>query len=164
MKNKTAMTLIEILFATAIFSIVVTALYSVLLISNKYWVSFNNNVTVQQNARNALMNMTMDFREGHSFFITKESGRIDLRFLHPEFGLVSYSWANHGANANRIIRQAKNETRILANYISGLSFEYVANTVVINLSASTQAKSNHPVSYDLKGKVFLRSKTQYDSL
>ena len=164
MKNKTAVTLIEVLVATAIFSVVVTALYSVLLISNKSWANFNNNVTIQQNARNALINMTMDFREGHSFFITKESGSIRLSFLHPEFGLVSYTWANHGTSANQILRQAKNETRILANHIYGLSFEHVANTIVINVSSSIQVKSSHPVTYDLKGKVALRSKIQYDSL
>ena len=163
-KNKKALTLIEILIVTAIFSVVVAALYAVFLVGNKSWVNFNNNVTVQREARNAIINMTKDFREGHSFFITKDPSSISLRFIHPKQGLISYTWTELGENAHRIIRQTENRARVVGNHISELSFEYLTPTVVVELKASIRPKFGDAVSYSLKEKITLRSKIEYESL
>ena len=159
MNNQKAMTLIETLVATAIFAAVLGGLYTALTVGNKSWNAYNDNLTVQREARNGLFSIVKEIREAQNILITKDSGHVTINFKRPSVGIVSYKWTDSGPEAHKIIRQNNSNSRILANNISALSFDYPRNNaIVVDITATQKPLIGEAVTFHLKEKVALRSK------
>lgn len=157
--KKNAFTLIEVLVSVLIFSLIVGGLYSTLVTGNRSWATYNNSITVQRDARNAVFAMTKELREAKNILITEDSGGLALNFYHPGVGSVSYLWAKTGSDARKIIRKSPNKTWTLANHVSSLSFKYIKNAVIIDITSSVTPNFGRGVDFHLKGKAALRLKT-----
>ena len=161
-KNTKAITFVEMMVATAIFTLVVGGLYATFMVGNRSWATYGNSVILQGEARRALMAMTKELREAKNILITKNpAGGIAINFNRPPVGVVSYAWNNTGNNANKIIRLNESHTRVLANHISSLSFSYLKNNaILIDITATRKPTIGQATNFNLKEKVALRAKTE----
>ncbi len=162
-KNTSAMTLIEIMVALLIFSFVVNGVYTAFMVGNRSWLIQMNNVALQQEVRGALFFMAKELREANSIFITKDSESITMNFRRPKIGVVSYAWSRSGTNTNQIVRQNNSNIKILARDISSLSFTYLKNAVLIDITATKAPTVGAKNSFHLKEKVALRTKVDLSS-
>lgn len=162
LNQKKAFTLIELLVTTFIFSLVVAAVYSILIVGNRSWATYNTNVTLQREVRNILSAFARDLREAHGIVITKDDTSTALRFIRPGSGIISYSWSSSGNNANQLIRRTENNSRALAQHISAVQFSYPDNkAVVLDLTATIKPTFGPPMSWQAKEKIALRSRIEY---
>lgn len=161
-RPKTGFTLIEIMVALLIFSAVMGGIYGALAMGNRSWLYFLDHVTVQREAREALYFMARELREARGILITKEENGAALRFRRPGIGTVTYSWSRQGSNAGKLIREDSSGKRILARSISGLVFQYPTNRLMmIDITAQKSPMVGRDIAFNLKGKVALRSKTEF---
>jgi len=155
-KNNKAFTLLEILVALFIFSVVMAAIYSAFLVGNRSWVVYNNNVDVQRQVRNTFIFMTKELREAKNIFITKEEGRVEITFTKSGEGFISYSFSRDGHYANCIVRAHESEKKVLANNLTSFSVEQMPRAVVIEIKAMKKPPFGPPSEFSLKEKVALR--------
>ena len=158
-KNTKAMSLVEILMAVSIFTVVIAGLYSAFSVGNRSWKVYSATIMFQEETRRAFFSMVNELREAKNIFITKDSNSLTINFFKPSMGIVSYAWSNSGNNANKIVRQQDSKTRVLANNISLLSFDYPTNSaIIVDVTATITPIQGEETNFHLKGKVALRSK------
>lgn len=159
---KNGITLIEILVALFIFSVIAGSIYGALTVGNRSWLYFLDNVAVQREAREALYFMTKELREARGVLITKEEDSIALRFRKPGIGTVEYLWAKKGDSAYKLIRENNANRRVLARNISAVNFSYPSdNAIMIDVTSQKTPVIGKVISFNLKGKVALRSKVEF---
>ncbi len=154
-----AFTLIETLVSVLIFSLITGGLYSTLVAGNRSWATYSNTITVQRDARNALIAMTKELREAKNILVTEDPDGLAVNFYRSGVGSVSYLWAKTGPNVNKIIRRSPNKTWTLANHISSLSVKHLKNLVVLDITATVKPNFGQQADFYLKGKTALRLKT-----
>ncbi len=154
--RKQSFTLIEVIIAVAIFTLILESVYVTLQVGQKSWNTYSSTVLLKQEVRRALIAMSGELREAKNIFITKDDHNhsISINFERPSVGIVSYSWSDSGENAYKIIRENYTELRTLASNITYLSFDYpLDNEIIINVTAGKE------ITFNLKEKIALRLKT-----
>ena len=159
MIGNNGLTLIEVLVVTTLSTVVLAGIYSTFLIGNRAWTHYNDFVVVKKEARRALFGMAGELREAENVRVIQSPDGNALHFYIPSTGPVSYYWSREGDDANRIIRRERISSRILAQYISEISFYDLKNAVVVDITASKAKASGEMVSVSLREKVALRGKS-----
>ena len=151
----------EIMVTTVIFSLIAGGIYTTFLVGVRSWTYYNESVIVKQDVRRAFFAMSQELREAKNVFINKDDVLgIALNFYRPSVGNISYSWINRGENANQVIRNGKNQKKILARNISSLSFtQETTADITIEISAVRLQKNGKEIKAYLKEKVALRAMT-----
>ncbi len=155
-KNEKAVTLIELMVATLIFSFLVAGIYAAFLAGNRSWSTHENNVALQRDARGALWVMVPDLREAKSVVITQSSGNTAISFTTLTLGSVSYAWSNTGASANQIIRTVGSNTRILARNISAMAFTDLSSAILVDITSTRSDSLGKSANFNLKEKIAYR--------
>ncbi|MBF0504425.1 MAG: prepilin-type N-terminal cleavage/methylation domain-containing protein [Candidatus Omnitrophica bacterium] len=155
-KQQHGYTLVEVLMTCVIFVLILESIYTTLWLGQKTWSDYSDNVQLKQNVRWAMVSMSDELREAKNIFIIKDEEKhsITVEFERPAVGLVSYHWAQTGENAYKIIRKNYDHSRVLASYITYLSFDQPLDSEIIIEIADGKDKK-----YDLKEKIALRTKT-----
>ena len=140
MKKNGGFSMVEMLVVVAVFTMIMAGLFTTLVTGNTLWRSSEDAVAIQRDARNALWQMTKDMRKGSGAVVTQSSGSTAVSFTHPTDGNVTYTWANSGANANKLIRQTATVSRTLANYISTLTFTNQTTSMLISMTVTRSSQ------------------------
>jgi prepilin-type N-terminal cleavage/methylation domain-containing protein len=149
-----AFTLIEVVIACAIFSLILEAVYTTLRVGQNSWNNYSTNILSRQEVRRALIAMSSELREAKNIFIIKDTESLSLNFETSSHGTISYVWNKVGEDAFKIIRKNYTNRKILANNISSLSFDFpVDNEIIIDVAGGKEK------SFILKEKIALRLKT-----
>ena len=156
MRTDNGFSMVEMLVVVAIFTMLMSGLFTTLSVGNASWQSSENGVAIQRDARNALWAMTKDLRKASGAVITQSAGSTTLVFTHPTDGAVTYSWVNSGAGAKQIIRTTAAATRILANNISALTFTDQSTSMLINMTVTRTPQLGVPASFSLAQEVAYR--------
>lgn len=153
MMNKRAMTLVEVLISLAIFTIMLQAIYSSLMIGQRSWVNYSQDIVPKQQLRHAMGIMVQELREATDMFIVRDDASIQLTFHKPMVGEVKYIWAVDGDDAYKIIRLQYGKKSTIGFGIASLAFLRPKDDEVIIEMAGSSPKIT------LKEKVALRLKT-----
>ncbi len=149
-----AFTLVEVLVTLAVFTVILEAVYTALVVAQRSWDVNWKSIEPKQQLRRALVSMVTELREADGLFIVKDGHGTRLTFQRPDYGEVQYSWTDTGKDAGKIIRTNDSNRRALAGGITGLSFtEPINNEIIIKVSAGANK------DYSLEEKVALRSRT-----
>ncbi len=153
--NAGGFTLVEMLFSLMIFIIIVGGLYTAFNSGSRAWSKYQNNITLQRDARGALTVMTKDMREATGLSITQNATSAAVSFS-TSLGSVSYSWTTTGGNANKIIRVNGAMTRTIANNISALAFTDSTSAVLVDITASKPQTTDQVSNFRLREKIAKR--------
>ena len=155
--NPKAFSLMEVLIAVGIFSLIMLALYTVFAVGHNAWMRYNTTVGLHKEARWALFTLTKDLREATGILITKNSDAVTISFRKPREGVVSFTFSRNGAQANQIVRENNAKKRVVARDISDLSFDYAdTRTIGIAVTAMKKTFKDEADSFYLKEMVTLR--------
>jgi len=161
-QNKKAFSFVEIMVVVFISTIVFAGIYATFNVGNQVWLYYSASTSVKQEARKALLWMVRELREAQNVQVIAGGEGSAIHFYRPSVGAVSYTWSGQGGDARKIIRRNDLSTRVLAQNISMLSFEYLKNAVVIDVKASiAPMASEQAVQVTLREKVTLRSQTPF---
>jgi len=161
MKNldKKSYTLLEAMITALIMTAVLAGIYTTFILGNRSWAYYNDSIASKQEVRRALFVMANELREAKNVLIvTEEEAGLRMNFYKPSTGVVSYVWERAGENAHRIIRKNYSRERILANDITNLSFEYLVDSILIEVETTKVPFTGPSMTYRLREKVALRSK------
>src|SRR3989338_6074344 len=125
LKKKNAVTFVEMIVATAIFTVMMGVLFELFSSGKVFWTTHENKITVQRETRQALDRMSRELREAGDIgdiVIAQDADNATISFPRVDMGNVTYQWANTGADANKILRTYQSATTIVASNISALSF------------------------------------------
>lgn len=158
-KNRKAFTLVEVLGVALLSTAVFAGIYSTSIVGNRAWAHYNDSIIVKKEAQRALWGMVNELREADNVRVIEGPDGSTIHFDRPLIGHVSYIWSRKGDDAGKIIRRNRLNTRILAQHISTLSFQYSEHAVVIDITASKPTTAGQIMEVTLKEKVALRAKT-----
>jgi len=148
MKTIKAITLIELMIALAIFSIILGAIYSVLNMGRASYYTGDIQIAVQQEARKAMDKMTREIREASS---------VNLSDDYPfavEANRIKYE-VNSG-QLQRIVQGGS--TTVLANDVGNVQFTLIGGDMVyITLTTQKNTVLGRSLSADLTSQVNLRN-------
>lgn len=151
--------LAEMIITTLLVIFIFAALHTSFLGGNSTWQTYNGKVRVQNDARNALLFMTKELRQGSGITVTQDTNNTTVNFTREAGGAASFSWSTSGSDANRIIFQTQSGSRIIANNVSALSFNYndtEPKWILVTIAATKQMPRGNMASFSLKEKVALR--------
>lgn len=149
-KNNKGMTLLEIIIAACLFSIISAAIFSVLATGRNSLTAGESQVGAQQACRNGLDSMIKELRQAGVSTIQGVPGDgvnyNSITFQIPASiaasgvtwtGNINYSLG--GLNGAQLLRTQSGSQKVLANNISALSFNRSAvNPNVVNISITAQ--------------------------
>lgn len=171
-------TLIEILIVVAIFSVVMTFIYSIMASGRSSWYTADTAIYVQQQARQALDVMAKELRQSSTSVISgvpaDDVNYTSITFRIPEDtdsdgdvlnSTYDVEWSNpisYSRNANsQIYRNATDaQPSILANNINSLLFRRQSatpNIVEIYIQGNKTSALNRNVSFSLNSQVKVRN-------
>ncbi|RKY26689.1 MAG: hypothetical protein DRP61_05585 [Candidatus Omnitrophota bacterium] len=158
MKNKDSFTLIEILVAIFILSLIIICATSILYLGDLNWRRDSILLELQQKARIAMDRMSRELRQAQGSSITISNEGKNISFSIPDLLGGAYDINYYlDINSNQIIREyPAGTTQILGNNISSLNFSLSGDTLTITLQASKSLRGN-PLSLSLKEKIKLRN-------
>ena len=154
--NCSGLTLVEVLISTFIFMIITGALYTGFLTGNATWVRYENSLTTQQHARQALAKMAIELRQASNIGITQDTDDSTINFTHEGIGSVTYSWSTGGSDPYKIIRSFSSTQTVLADHITSLSFTDHTDAVTVDLTSQKQTAIGQVSSFNIKEKIALR--------
>lgn len=149
-KKGRGFTLIEVLVAVFLFSIISAAIFSVLSTGRKSFDSEESQIGVQQAARNGLDSMIKELRQAGVSTITgvpaDGANYTSITFQIPvSIAAAGITWSSNvqymigGLNGRQLLRIQSGNQKVLANNISALAFtRSAANPNVVNLSITAQ--------------------------
>lgn len=116
-KRPRGFTLVELMIAIAISSLVLAALTSFVLFSMKSFAAMFNYVDLEQKSQNAVNTLTREIRQAQAltYFTTTE-----LAFRDYDSNLLTYSWS---PNSRALVRVKNGETKALLTECDNLSFD-----------------------------------------
>jgi len=148
MKTIKAFTLIELMIAMVIFSIILGAIYSVLNMGRTSYYTGDAQIAVQQEARKAMDKMTREIREASSVNLSD-----DYPFL-IQANRIKYE-VNSG-QLQKIIEGGS--TTVLANDVGNVQFTLIGGDIVyITLTTQKNTVLGRSLSADLTSQVKLRN-------
>jgi Tfp pilus assembly protein PilW len=127
LKNTKGFSLVELLVASGLVILVITAASLAYFSGVKAWVRSGNQVEVQQNLRIAMNTLSNEIRMAEAIRIYPGEKKISLSF--PDGNTRSYLYDA----ASKEIRLAKSNSTV-AMYISGCDFGYSNNLISISLT------------------------------
>ncbi len=160
-QNRKAVTLIEALITVLISTVVFAGIYSTYIVGNRAWLHYSDSITTRREVRRALARIVNELRGAENVRVTQGSSGSAIHFYNPSVGPVSFVWNRKGKDANRITRHNRSNKRILAQYISALSFKNLDDAVIVSVMASKQTTKGQVSRVVLKEKVALRSETPF---
>ena len=160
-KQKPAFTLVEVMLTTVISTFLIAGIYATLLVANRAWSNYSENVVVRQESRRALVWMVEELREARNVEIIRDTTRLVVSFYRPETGIVTYVWDTAGENEGKIIRQIQDKARVLAKNISSFSVVEDKGVVELAVTATGIPAFGEAVSFKMRERVTLRSETNY---
>ncbi len=148
MKITKAFTLIELMIAMAIFSIILGAIYSVLSMGRTSYYTGDIQIAVQQEARKAMDKMTREIREASS---------VNLSNNYPF--LIQASRIKYEVNSGQLQKIVEGgSTTVLANDVGNVQFTLIGGDMVyITLTTQKNTVSGRSLSADLTSQVKLRN-------
>ena len=156
-KNIKGITLTETMVATLVFVFIMAGLYTTLLAGNVSWQNYEITVRAQQEARKAVTAMTRDLRVAGTLTFTEQTtSSVIFTFTHPSDGIVIYSWATTGENANRLIRQTTLGSRTVALNIFSFSITDSTRDITLDLTSTVGTAQGSSSSFRLQEKVAKR--------
>lgn len=171
MKNRSGLTLIEIIIASLLFSIMLAAIFSLLAVSRKTWDTNESQLVVQQEVRRGLSEMVKELRQLRLSSITgvpnDGTPYPSITFQIPEtISESGTTWSSNiqyslgGLGNSQILRTKDASQRVLANNISNLSFTRNALTPdVINISLTCQ-KNTFPGFSSIQSSLTLNTEVK----
>lgn len=155
-KNKNGFSLLEILAAIVMGSIIILSLHSVFVSGNAAWQTYDGKANTQNQARKALFTIAKELREANNVVVTTTADSVTVNFTNQEGEAVTLSWSTIGNNANKIIYQDQSTTRTIASDISALSLNNSGSSVSVNLTSTKDTATGQTSSFSLKEKIALR--------
>ena len=148
MKNTKAFTLIELMIAMAIFSIILGAIYSVLSMGRTSYYTGDIQIVVQQEARKAMDKMTREIREASS---------VNLSDDYPF--LIQTNRIKYEVNSGQLQKIVEGgSTTVLANDVGNVQFTLIGGDMVyITLTTQKNTVLGRSLSADLTSQVKLRN-------
>ena len=159
--NKIGFSLVEVLVTVAISTVVFAGIYSTYIVGNRAWVHYNDAISARREVRRAMTAMVIELREAENVRVVQGPEGSAIYFHNRIDGPVSFAWNRLGNDADKIIRYNRASKRILAQYISALSFNKLKDAVIVNVMANKRTSKGTENRAMLKEKVALRSKTKY---
>ena len=158
MKNKTSLTLVEILVSVFILAIIVLSVTSLLYLGDLNWRRGSILLELQQKARLAMDRMSRELRQAQSSSISITNEGKNISFSIPDLSGGTYDITYYlDTNSNQIIREyPEGTTKILGNNVSSLDFSLSGDTLTITLQVSKSLRQT-PLSFVLKEKIKLRN-------
>lgn len=154
MKKTHGFTLVEVMVSVLVGAVILEAIYTMVLIGQKSWNDYANNLVPKEEMRRGLISMVSELREAQNFKINDDPRKASISFERPMVGDITYSWSSSGENANELIRTINHQTRVLAKDIASVSFSSPEdNEIIVSLKGG---KNKELV---LKEQIALRSKT-----
>jgi prepilin-type N-terminal cleavage/methylation domain-containing protein len=151
-------TLLEVLVSVAIFSIVIEAIYSTVIISRRSLNVYAQTAGPKEGLRAALGAMVKELREAGDPLILQKEHNVTMSFQSPLYGNIKYSWTDTGTDAGKLMRITGKDTSVMAYNITHLSLTlpYSNNQVLIDI---VDGGSLNGTPLELKEKVALRMQT-----
>ena len=148
MKTIKAFTLIELMIAMAIFSIILGAIYSVLSMGRTSYYTGDIQIAVQQEARKAMGKMTREIREASS---------VNLSDGYPF--LIQTNRIKYEVNSGQLQKIIEGgSTTVLANDVGNVQFTLIGGDIVyITLTTQKNTVLGRSLSADLTSQVKLRN-------
>lgn len=149
-KNNQGFTLLEIIIAVFLFSIISAAIFSVLATARNSLSAGESQISVQQACRNGLDAMIKELRQTSASTIpdvpSDGTSYSAITFQIPaSLSATGITWSSSiryslgGLNGKQLIRTQSGSQRILGNNISAVSFNRsAANPNVVNISITAQ--------------------------
>lgn len=159
-KNIKAFTLIETLVAVFISAIILSGLYSALIVGNRTWAYYKESISHKNEVRKAMVLMTNELREAKNIIIAKQLNGIRINFYRSKSGFISYIWNLDGNEAGKIIRVSGSDTKMMADKIGSLDFVNFGDAVLIDIISEQIVKKNTMTEIHLRKKVTLRNKNK----
>ncbi|PIW67362.1 MAG: hypothetical protein COW10_06070 [Candidatus Omnitrophica bacterium CG12_big_fil_rev_8_21_14_0_65_42_8] len=149
-RNDKGFTLLEIIIAVFLFSIISAAIFSVLATAKNSLSAGESQISVQQACRNGLDSMIRELRQTGVSTITgvpaNGTNYSSITFQIPTaIAAAGITWSSNiqyalgGLNGAQLLRTQSGSQKVLANNISALSFNRsTANPNVVNISVTAQ--------------------------
>ena len=154
LKNRKAITLVEVLVTILIFTVMLEGVYVAFRTGNLSWKNYSERIVFKQETRRALVWLTRELREAAGLLVEKEKDGLTANFNRPGVGVVSYTWRKTGGNAFKIVRTQSDNVRILASNINRFTLTMPTNHEIL---IEIEAGELHP--FTLKEKITIRAKT-----
>ena len=140
---------------------ILAGIYATSIVGDRAWRYFADSIMIRQQVRMALLALTNELREAGGAIVVKvaDPPSVQLNFLKPSAGQISYLWNSSGEDANKLIRQDDLGSRIIANNISSVDYVITDDSIFIDISATSKPKIGQPMDLNLKEQVALRAKT-----
>lgn len=138
-----AFTIVELLVAVLIFSLILGGIFGILHVANKSWDSTLGILDLVQEIRQGMDGMTREARQSSFSQATVSIGGARLDFFIPgSNSVISYYVQN-----NQLIREhPTGTTKILANHISQINFTSNASMLRIQITANKTTIENRALS------------------
>lgn len=157
--GKKGLTLVEVLVVALLSTVVMAGIYSTFIVGNRAWSYYNDSVLIKKEARRALFRMASELREAENVRVIQSPDGNTLHFYREAEGPVTYDWSRTGKDADRVIRRDRVNSRIIAQYITELSYSDLKDAIVVDITASKQKAAGDIVKISLKEKIALREQT-----
>lgn len=154
-RTKKAFTLVELMVSLFVFLIILVAVYSAFVISNKFFQTDSAALKSHQQARQAMNWLVKDLHEA-------SSGNISLSYTSPgvdkiTFDTPSESGVQYYVNSEQLIREyPTGTTHIIATNITQVDYIIMANMIKITITATTTSLKR-PISIQMIEKIRLRN-------
>lgn len=158
-KTKQGFSLAESIISAAIMAIIMGGLLTTFVAGNRSWNTYMAAVNVQREVRKSIDIMTRDLRAAENVLLTQDTNNVTLTFTHPSYGDITYTWTadESSADANRIIRQAGTQSRVVAQNISAFVVTDSTTDVIIDITSAEGTSYGAANSLQLAKKIAKRS-------
>ena len=148
----TGFTLVEVMVAAAISSLMVAAVFGILIVGNKSWQLGSGLVSIQDNARKAVYYLSRDIRETTTGITnTTLDNNGDSITLNTPSGQTAYS-----LNASGTTNHLERDDTIIANNIANVRLtqtgRIITVTVVSQTAVSNQGEKNFTLTREVRSR------------
>lgn len=153
-KRDNGFTLIEVVIAMTIFSIVLVAGYQLLFSGFKSWIHGEEQIDVVQNMRVGMDFMTREIRSAQSI-VTGKKDFIVIKVPKADFSTINVRY-KYDNNQELERQEGTFSPQPIASKISGLSFAYSGDPInIVEVTLKGKRKDGYEVT--MKSKVTVRS-------
>ena len=149
--TRKAATLLEMLLAVAVLSMMMAGLTTAMLAGRAAWSACEASKEVQFEVRNALWRLSRDIRQAQVVSLDSTSTALSFVFIHPQDGNVTYSWTSA---STQLVRTVASVPKVVAKNISLAYLVNNNNVMDVTVTASyTAPETQKTQTLTLKEKV-----------